>query len=108
MKPSEILHAAANLLKNPGAWTQKSDARDAHGYEVRVSSPKATCWCAFGAIVKVIANPYDEIDTQVAAFLRQATGIWSITSWNDAEGRTQEQVIAAFLKAEQLAKDHNQ
>lgn len=108
MKPSEILHAAADLLEKPGTWTQKSDARDEHGAEIRVLNPKATCWCAFGAIMKVSDNPYGGIDTQVAYFLRQAIGMWSITSWNDNAGRTQKEVVAAFRKAEQLAKDENQ
>jgi len=42
------------LLSDPKRWTQKANARDSDGAEVRFDSDDAVCWCLWGAMAKVI------------------------------------------------------
>lgn len=51
MKISETLDAAADLILQPGKWTRGTYARDSRGRAVFINDPKATCFCAVGAIL---------------------------------------------------------
>lgn len=105
MKASEILHAAGDLLEPPGAWTRYHWACDANGEPVDSRSSEAVSWCAIGAIRKINGA----FDSNSLYFLRRAVFAYtsynfSISGWND-RACTQQEVVTAFRKAEQLAKD---
>ncbi len=53
---SDILSAAAVLITPEGAWVQTTLARDANGQRVSPLSDEATCWCATGAVIRVLGT----------------------------------------------------
>ena len=86
MKTSEVLRAAKAL-----PWAAKDFAKNKDGEGVSPLSPDATCFCAYGAVARVlgIANigeiPISE-DPEAMRFLRDAlpAGAWgSITIFSD-------------------------
>lgn len=110
MKASEALRAAGDILAQPGAWIQRCSARMADGTQVAVYDDRAVHWCALGALGKVTyqnANSDWGCCDAMRAFdlLRAATGADFTAGWNDRPGRTQEEVVATFRKAEQMAKE---
>lgn len=113
MKPSEILHAAGDLLEQPGAWIQHSSARTAHRVNTVPFYKDAVCWCALGALSKV-TDGWSHENLQgtdpcfIVEFLEKVVNVNYIPSWNDRLGQTQEEVVAAFRKAEQLALEAGQ
>lgn len=50
---SQILKDARALIEDPKRWTQGAFARTATLLPIGPIQPKATCWCALGAITKV-------------------------------------------------------
>lgn len=88
MKPSEILEQYG--------WTQGYFARDKSGMTMPSMSPYATCFCAVGAIKRSDFPTGSSLDV-----LREHIGAASVEDvyrWNDAPGRTKDEVIAV-LKA---------
>ena len=99
--PSTVLRAAADLLAKPGAWTQGALARGATRRPTMALSKRAVCWCAKGAMAAV--SWYGETYFAALGALEVVAGD-SIVDWNDTPGRTQEEVVAAFHKAADLAE----
>lgn len=60
----------------------------------------AIAWCAVGAT----AQGQEDLGADADLYLECVIGTHAITSWNDAPGRTQAEVIAAFDKAIALAE----
>lgn len=98
--PAEVLEAAADLLENPGAWTQGAHARNAAGAPMLLGSRlDAVCWCALGALDRV--SPTNALwDASVQA-LKGVVG--HIPGFNDAANRTQAEVVAALREAARQA-----
>lgn len=102
MTPVDILKAARGLISEPSKWTTGSWARDEKGAMAFPSDEWGVCWCALGAINRVV--DFTEQVTNAAHLLATEIGYpepWLaahevITSWNDAEGRTHAEVLAAF------------
>jgi hypothetical protein len=57
----------------------------------------AVCWCALGAIRRVVGPSGHVTDAWDA--LRASAHVVSIVDWNDAPSRTQAEVVAAFREA---------
>jgi hypothetical protein len=87
------------IAKIEQGWTQGAAARDADGNQVGVHSPKAVCWCIAGATVASFLKQTD--DLKLENNIRKVTGYSSVT-FNDAPGRTKEEVIEALKKARDL------
>jgi len=98
-KASEVLAAAANLIEPPGAWTWCTFARDAHREPVAPSDQQATCWCAVGAIRRIV--PKKGAWLQAVNYLDKVVG--TIVKFNDAPDRTQAEVVAALREASNIA-----
>jgi hypothetical protein len=66
------------------------------------------CFCALGAIqMAVCGEPDNDFSLRtrpLEQLFQQALGVKSIVNWNDANGRTQAEVLAAFDKAIELAE----
>jgi hypothetical protein len=85
-------------------WCQSRDARDAGGRTVAPGSPDACCWSLLGAIVASSGGPERlRSDRRTLADVAKAslaiglaTGEESLRDWNDAPGRTSDEVVAAF------------
>lgn len=103
---SQVLSEAADLLEKPGAWGHSLFSVDAEGDPVMPFSDEAVCFCAVGAVAKVL-----EIDGVTAEnWLDCATGLHGLQSsrledFNDNLGRTQAEVVAKLREAAALAKE---
>lgn len=107
------LIGARRLLAEVG-WTQGAFARNAAGnvlsdscgfagaYDVAgVLREVAACYCAEGAIAA--AAPTLLAAYAAVAVVRRAAGACCLHRWNDARGRTREEVLEAFDRAIALA-----
>lgn len=65
MNIKETLTAARDLISDPKNWTQKDAARTSNGMFCSADNPKATCWCAWGALDHV--SDYNSIINEKAA-----------------------------------------
>lgn len=59
---SQILTEARALISTPNKWTTGVYARNAAGNETNLSYEHAVCFCAKGAIVRVIRGYYSQSD----------------------------------------------
>lgn len=85
---------AWQLIDSPEKWTQKSFARTDGGSDVSVFSSYAVCFCAYGALTRCYPG---ESDYQNAvAKLRKAVPHGYVAGWNDAKGRTWQEVHAVL------------
>ena len=84
-----VFARAADLIETKG-WTQGTSARTATGDPCSPDDPKATCFCASGALAAVGAWGAD------MARLRAHLNIYSLSIWNDRPDRTAAEVIAAL------------
>lgn len=80
---------AYELLSQPGAWTQRTMARDKYGEGTAIFSSNAVCWCVMGAIKKIYPGNYFDYWGEVEDALRT-----TVQDWNDAPERTQEDAVA--------------
>lgn len=102
---SEVLDRAADLLESEGRWTQGALARTKMGHCIGPEEANSACWCALGAIMHVGKG----LNLQpVIIAMRTITGGSAIGDWNDAPGRTQDEVVQALRSASQQAKAHTQ
>lgn len=110
MTTKEILEGAAELVKK--GWTQGAYGRDANGSPDACQADRV-CWCALGAITQVASKDgfgnwdarvalANKIRGQVVSFASLPSYANVIADWNDAEGRTQEEVVDLLLSC---AKD---
>lgn len=106
MKPSEILSKAAELIEPEGKWTQGESARNEAGHPVSVQDSGATCFCAYGALMRITGK--HAVDSAAARFLGEAIGTSMIAQWNDKRSRRQAYVVRKFRKAAELAKSEGQ
>jgi hypothetical protein len=100
----QILEESLVLVTD--GWTQGEWAKDANGKGLVYDNPKATCFCAEGAILRSGASEDSSIPQEDAQErLKEAiVSTESIADWNDAPERTQEEVIVAFSRAIELEK----
>jgi hypothetical protein len=109
-----ILREAARLIRERG-WTQRRNAATASGEAADPPYTDAVCFCAEGAIVraKMDAAPrlgprrFDAHDAAMDA-MRVAIGARVVHRWNDTDGRTREEVLDAFERAETWLKGNTQ
>lgn len=97
MNTVDILKGAKALIETKG-WTQHTSARNASGGVVPPTSKTATCFCGLGAINAAGADDFAHVVLAAEALERQINDDW-FPNFNDAHGRTAEEVIAVFDKA---------
>lgn len=95
----QLIEAKA-LIQDKKNWTVRVFARDAKGFDVPPNSEDATCFCAMGALAKVMGKDYidyraDEVVSLNAAALDM--GYISAAKLNDHAGH--EKVMLMFKKA---------
>lgn len=120
MKPSEALDKAVEVIERDG-WTQNvyylEPQLTLDDYEENIrrdeeAKRSAPC-CQQGAIVRALtgtwksinemSKPDREIIRATSAYCRQLTDAHPI-EWNDAEGRTKEEVVEMLKAAQALAE----
>lgn len=87
----DVLRQARGLLVRSG-WVQGKMASDGI-WEVPYYSPKATCYCASGAVFRVAPG---EVAYAALTLLERGASTGAIVPWNDELGRTKAEVIQAF------------
>lgn len=108
MTPIELLRAAQ--AKIAAGWCQGDYATDNTGRWAKANDPEASCFCMIGALASCLylANDdeiYDADEDTKDVFLEankallKVTGVEYLANWNDAEGRTQAEVVNAFENA---------
>jgi len=113
----DVLKRARELLAN--GWKQGWFAYDAGGQETSSFSRDAVCFCCHGAIDRAVfeiargRNDYSvwPIEATATSLLMKAihrnvgsTFEPCIADWNDAPERTQDEVLAAFDEAIEIAE----
>ncbi len=102
MTPAEVLRAARKLIERPEAWTQGVHAKDQTGCEVLSAAKTAVCFCAAGAINRIVRECQATTDDLYGLyaithnFLIGAMGD-SVGGFNDSH--THAEVLAAFDRA---------
>lgn len=105
MTPQDVLIEARRLIAEKG-WTQRDFAGLGYDDPCSYDNPRATCFCADGAIRRAALSHPDDVRHNARDFLEQAADTLNIWDWNDDESRTKDEVLAAFDKAIALsAKD---
>lgn len=95
LTPLTILTNARALIANPENWTTDFYARDASGNEVDANSNAAVCFCALGAITRVI--PEDCYSCETVRLLELAAGNSWVQFVNDRDGHAA--VLAMYDRA---------
>lgn len=90
------------MVEPDGCWITGSLAHDEAGDSIMPENERAICWCMRGAIERVVGGDLDEDSPLWAAVMRATSG--HPESWNDTDGRTQAEVVAALRKAADLAE----
>lgn len=102
MTRAAILRDARKLIEKPERWTQYHYAVNRVGRTVLTSAPEAYARCAAGALIAA-APSHPNLRGEAADLLEEACH-QSITTFNDAHGRTHLEVLAAFDRAIALAE----
>jgi TolB-like protein len=84
------LTEARKLLEK--GWTQNAYARNANGVAVDEENPNACSFCVRGALNRAHASL--ETHLLVGRVVKERTGGLWVHLWNDAPGRTREEVLA--------------
>lgn len=75
-------------------WCQGTSARNIRGFSVSEQASTAVAWCVAGACYRICDNwMANWIVPAIGAVVRER-GFGSFSAWNDAEGRTQAEVLA--------------
>lgn len=84
-------------LLNLKGWTQGALAKNSSGIEVDMHSTEAICFCIVGATAAVVSDY--TTNRKVRNHIRQFTPGNLIFDWNDAPGRTLQEVNDLLDKA---------
>ena len=112
MTTRELLIAARDLIASPGAWTQGTYARNALGESTPLQGADAVCWCASGAVLKVLEDEsWDDssgslwdIGLRLMQDVIETQSMMTVPTWNDEESRTHGEVLAMFDSAIEAAE----
>ena len=104
VKAVRVARVAQEIVNN--GWCQQAYARDSDGKPTLVDADDAKSFCVVGAIRK--ADDVYDFRTPgtrwVYAALHKLTGLNEVFAWNDQDGRTKEEVLAALNTVEGAAE----
>jgi hypothetical protein len=105
MTAIDILEGVKALLLDPTKWTQAGHmALKEDGEWVDPTSPEATCWCLYGALIKIMMavipdrKEYEAIASVVVETLYDVIGS-SAVLWNDNPSTKHEDVLYILDKS---------
>lgn len=100
MKPSEYIEKG---------WCQGCFAIDSEGKHVLPDNPSAVAWCLIGATARSVADgtlsSEEEVEIYRAIFMSGISRCQGFIEWNDAPGRTKEEVLALLKEVERKVLD---
>jgi hypothetical protein len=85
MKQSELFEKIKEILSRPGAWIQDDMARDIYGYRCR---PQDVMACEFSLL-----GATKSVEYQFNTIIVWHESPLELCRWNDAPGRTLQQVL---------------
>lgn len=97
----EILKKTKDLLTPPGRWAQFGYAKDATGGTVSPQAATAVYFCLVGALRRSGSSELEAyVGARLFSELNKTIGknSLSISTWNDAFGRTQAEVLQLLEK----------
>ena len=113
MNTLDALRAARALIATPESWTKNALARDSAGNDRALRDPEACAFCAMGAVLRVLADEYENHRTLAAVQIEHAvmhalsreiqlsflapTNHSRVAAYND--GSTHAEVLALFDRA---------
>lgn len=103
MTPLEILIAAREWLTQPDRWTKGASWKNAIGGHCK-NRKEVYCTCVYGAISLMTEEL--ELIENATHFLEKAVETEFANEWNDAPERTHAEVLVAFDRAIELAKEN--
>ena len=97
----EVLVRAHELIALPEHWTKGTYARNSSGMSVFPKAADAVCFCATGALLRVLpSTDYSSSILELArSVLCDAAGVDNVVAFNDNARQIHEVVVAAFVKA---------
>lgn len=98
----QVLTEARELLSDENKWTQGWLARDKDGEPVDERQVEAVCFCSVGAIY-VTSDPFTPVPYSARKYLEAIVG--NVPNWNDHTNRKHSEILEAFDKAIELAKE---
>ena len=105
-RAADLLEGIAFAFLIPKAWARGTEARDGAGNEVCFDSPKATCFCALGALaaakqdLNMSATVHDRARTALQQEIQRNPRLLNTTiaGFNDSS-REKYRVVEAFQAA---------
>lgn len=100
MTTRELRDKAADFVER--GWCQRAYALNAAGERIFERSLTATCWCVYGALHAAMPDTGPEslhLCALAVGEMRSELRLMpseSLDTWNDAQGRTQAEVVAAL------------
>jgi hypothetical protein len=104
MTPLELLTNGREVITNKERWTRGALARDKNRDRTLPRSPKAVCFCSIGALLKANEGGFVLTVREAEMFLKQAMGA-DITIFNDRLAKNHDEVLSAWDKAIELARN---
>jgi hypothetical protein len=107
--PDLILVRAADLVTF--GWCREAEARDAHDAPAEPWSAHAVRWSLLGALVAAVDLPPEPQPAFLGPLRRALSALAevieepSLSKWNDAPGRTQEDVVRILEAARRVCAD---
>jgi len=85
---------ARNLISDPKRWTKETSARGCYGLTIHPLEKRATCWCSFGAIERVVSDNNQRLVHDIC-WLTKYIGM-SYIKYNDLPETTHEDIMKMF------------
>lgn len=103
MNAVEVLKEARARLAKPGAWTKGAPARDIYG-KLATSLDAEVQWCAVGALPLFGIIRWCTLDYLEKA-LAEISLYKRVERYNDAPGRTVEDILSLYDRAIEMAEN---
>lgn len=108
-----ILTASKNRISTPERWTKGTAARSVHGRKVAVTSKRAFCFCAVGAVERETQGIDDGYRSAIellnlAVETPLPFAMHEVVAFNDLGATTHADVMALFDRALALAELRDQ
>jgi hypothetical protein len=93
MNAKEVLVAAKNLLSDPSNWTKGAMARTISDVDVNFYAKNASCWCALGAVNKILFDANEEKNKLAFKYLSDAASTFGYRYISDLNDQTDHDTV---------------
>lgn len=95
LKKNNLEYIKKARAKIEEGWTQKCFARTKNGVSCSAIDPSACYWCAEGALIFSVRGQMVKY-TQLSLIMENRLGRRNLSTWNDLEIMTKEDVLHGF------------